>query len=91
MCRHTGGNIYECNGNTECQNGTVWGTGIYTSDSNIYKAAQQMGLIPGRFMKVDLPGMNNYFGTTSNGVITNGYGNYANSFCLSKLPEDKKN
>ena len=89
MCRHTGGNIYECNGNEACQQGTVWGTGIYTSDSNIYKAARQMGLVPGRFLKIDLPGMNNYFGTTTNGIITNGYGNYGSSFSLSKLPEEK--
>ena len=69
--------------------GTVWGTGIYTSDSNIYRAAQQMGLLPGRFGKVDLPGMATYFGSTSNGITTNGYGNYGNSYCLIKLKDER--
>ena len=89
MCKHLGGNIYECNGKTECMAGTVWGTGIFTSDSNIYRAAQQMGLVPGRFGKVDLPGMNTYFGSTTNGITTNGYGNYGSSYCLIKLNDEK--
>lgn len=90
MCRCVGGNIYECNDLAACYNGTVWGTGIFTGDSNIYKAAKQMGLLPGRFLKIDLPGMNNYFGTSTNNVVTNGYGNYGSSYCLVKAPEEKK-
>ena len=61
MCRDLGNNMYECNGNCGA-NGTVWGTGLYTSDSNVYVAAKHMGIVPGKFTKVMVKGCGAYIG-----------------------------
>jgi hypothetical protein len=68
MCKDLGGNLYECFGN--CANGTIWGTGIYTGDSNPYTAAKQMGLVPGKFMKVPAPALTSYVSATVNGITS---------------------
>lgn len=70
MCKTTGNNVYECNGQAGCINGSIWGTGIYTSDSNVYRAAQHMGYLPGVFYRINLPGLQGYKGTTLNGITT---------------------
>ena len=90
MCKNLGGNIYECDNRDACAgSGGMWGTGIYTSDSNVFRAARHMGYLPGKFQKVDLPSMTQYFGTTHNGVTTANYGNYGASFCLLPIKQDK--
>lgn len=70
MCKTYPNNVYECDGSAACLSGSIWGTGIYTSDSNIYKAAQHMGYLPGKFYRINLPGLPGYKGTTSNNITT---------------------
>ena len=82
MCKDLGGNLYECFGN--CANGTIWGTGIYTGDSNPYTAAKQMGLVPGKFMKVPAPALTSYVSATVHGITSTAYGNYGSSYILVK-------
>ena len=74
--------MFECNGN--CPGGTVWGSVVYTSDSNIWAAAKHMG-ITGASMKVPYSGLTAYAGSTVNGITTNSYGNYGSSFYLVKI------
>ena len=83
MCKDLGNNRYECNGT--CGNGTVWGTGLYTSDSNVYSAAKHMGIVPCTFQKVIAPGCSAYIGATMNGITTNNYANFGASYFLIKV------
>ena len=50
MCKDLGGNRYECNG-TYPNSGSIWGTGLYTSDSNVFQAAKHMGMFLAHFKK----------------------------------------
>lgn len=86
MCKDLGGNNYECSG-TCATGGTVWGTGLYTGDSDVFKAAKHMGITPGKFTKITVPGCGAYIGTTMNGITTTNYGNYGSSFFLVKTAE----
>ena len=81
MCRELGNDVYECDGSCN-SGGTVWGTGLYTSDSDVFKAAKQMGLVPGKFQKIPVCGCSNYLGAHVNGISTSNYGNYPNSYIL---------
>jgi hypothetical protein len=65
-------------------NGSVWGSDVYTDDSNIASAAVHAGLVA-----VDesatvtiriLPGRDSYSGTTRNGVATLDYGSWDGSY-----------
>lgn len=65
--------------------GTVWGTGLYTDDSSICRAAQHAGRIGpggGMFTLRILPGMPAYAGSNANGVNTSNYGSYPGSFSV---------
>jgi|GEM_PF-676755 len=65
--------------------GPVWGTNLYTDDSNICTAAVHAGVIStsGGMVVVEIqPGQSTYVGTTRNGVTTNSYGAWAGSFRL---------
>jgi hypothetical protein len=63
---------------------TVWGTDIYTSDSSICTAAVHSGLITfqqGGTVTIELrPGRNIYGSSERNGVTTNSYGSWQQSF-----------
>ncbi len=67
--------------------GTVWGTDIYTHDSNLPKAAVHAGVITaGQTATVrvcNLPGQSSYTGTTRNGVTTSSYGVWGNSISFT--------
>ena len=84
MCKDLGGNRYECSG-TCGASGTVWGTGLYTADSNVFLAAKHMGILPCTFQKVMAPACTAYIGTSMNGVSTTNYGNYGSSYFLIKV------
>ena len=86
MCQDLGNNRYQCNGT--CVNGSIWGTGLYTSDTNPYTAAKHMGITPCKFYKVMVPGCSAYIGTTMNGITSNSYGNYGGSYFLVKEKEE---
>lgn len=65
--------------------GPVWGTNLYTDDSNICTAAVHAGVIStsGGTVVVEIqPGQSTYVGTTRNGVTTNSYGAWSGSFRL---------
>lgn len=74
----------------ECPSGgkesSVWGTDIYTLDSSICNAAVHAGkltLESGGPVTIELrPGESSYKGTTRNGIKTNDYGKYGQSFVL---------
>ena len=72
---------------TGATTGIVWGTGIYTHDSNIATAAVHAGLIaPGQTALItvtSLPGQSSYTGSTANGVTTYSYGSWYSSISLS--------
>ncbi|CAF3751800.1 unnamed protein product [Rotaria sp. Silwood1] len=83
-------------GNTE---GSVWGTDIYTDDSNPAVAAVHAGAIDkdeAKMINVQiLPGQSSYEGTTRNGITSSSYGIWEGSYSfvintsnLDMLPSD---
>jgi hypothetical protein len=71
-------------------NGTVWGSGSYTDDSDLGTAAVHAGLLkPGEagFVKVTLEGGKSaYESSTQNGVTTRPFSNWEGGFRLSAFP-----
>lgn len=65
-------------------NGSVWGTGSYTSDSNLATAAVHAGVLAkGQtgVVKVNITaGQASYAGSTSHGVTSNSYGTWGASY-----------
>lgn len=65
-------------------NGSVWGNGIYTSDSDLNTAAVHAGLVA--VDEVDivairiLPGQSKYEKSARNGITTRSYGSYGGSY-----------
>ena len=68
-------------GNTQ---GAVWGTGIYTDDSNLGAAAVHAGFLEpdqmGALVVRILPGQQSYSGSQKNGVTSSDYGSWSGSF-----------
>jgi hypothetical protein len=63
--------------------GAVWGTGAYTTDSRICRAAVHAGIIPptgGPVNVVPAPGLPTYQGTMANGIQTSNFGPWSGSF-----------
>lgn len=63
--------------------GSVWGSGPYTSDSRVCRAAVHAGVIPPTGGTVSLqpaPGRQNYAGSAANGITTSDYGAWGGSF-----------
>ncbi len=63
--------------------GSVWGNGPYTTDSNICTAALHSGAIgtgEGIIQVIRRPGQASYQGSTSNGITTHKWGSYDSSF-----------
>jgi hypothetical protein len=60
---------------------TIWGTGIYTDDSNICTAALHAGLITqasGGTVTIEIrPGQSSYTSSSQNGVTSTAYGSWA--------------
>ncbi len=73
--------------------GTVWGDGVYTDDSNLAAAAVHAGVIGegerGKVKVTLLPGQENYTGGNKNGVTTQNYGRWAGSFKVERAARDK--
>ncbi len=65
---------------------SVWGTDIYTLDSSICNAAVHAGKLAsesGGSVTIELrPGESSYKGSTRNGIKTNDYGKYGQSFVV---------
>jgi len=67
--------------------GGIWGTGVYTTDSRICRAAVHAGIIPpggGVVNVVPAPGLPSYFGTAANGVTSSNYGPWSASFTFRR-------
>jgi type II secretory pathway pseudopilin PulG len=71
---------------TGTASGSVWGSGPYTNDSNVGKAAVHAGLITvGQTASIRvcaMPGQSSYTGSTKNGVTTQNWGSWPGSFTL---------
>jgi len=68
--------------------GSVWGTGIYTSDSNICTAAIHAGVIGtggGQILVVMGGRQESYSGSSQNGITTSDWGAWDNSFTLMRV------
>ncbi|RKI02040.1 M57 family metalloprotease [Corallococcus sp. AB038B] len=66
--------------------GTVWGTDLYTDDSNACAAAVHAGVIAASGGNVTVtiqPGQASYTGTTRNGITTLSYGAWSGSYSLT--------
>jgi hypothetical protein len=76
--------IYSINITGSLNGRTVWGTDIYTDDSDIRKAAIHAGVIANGERKTIIieviPGNSSYVGTTRNGVTTSSYGSWGGSY-----------
>src|SRR3972149_2410226 len=75
---------------------TIWGTGIYTDDSNICSAALHAGLITqasGGTITIEIrPGQSSYTSSSQNGVTSTAYGPWQGSFVFvgSAPPQQTK-
>ena len=72
------------------QQGSVWGTDIYTADSGLCRAAVHAGMISRRGGQVTVrgePGRRAYPGTTRNGIASSNYGQFEASFRFEGVPQ----
>lgn len=80
------GKTYKFKCPSSSKESVVWGTGIYTLDSSICNAAIHAGKLAsesGGLVTIELrPGESAYKGTTRNGIKTNDYGAYGQSFVV---------
>ncbi|BAT60937.1 outer membrane porin F precursor [Variibacter gotjawalensis] len=70
--------------------GSVWGTNVYTADSGLCRAAQHAGAITARggdIVVIPLPARRFFYGLTRNGIASNNYGPYDNTFRFGPGPE----
>ena len=78
----SGGDGLECSC-TGAESGSVWGSGPYTSDSNVCVAARHAGVIDasgGGVSAYAVDGQSAYPGSEQNGVTTSTWGSYGSSF-----------
>lgn len=72
--------------------GRIWGSDIYTRDTDIHVAAVHAGLVqPGEAAIVAariLPGQESYLSTTRYGVTSTAYGTYRGSYEFVDIPEN---
>ena len=72
--------------------GSVWGVGIYTSDSSICRAGVHAGAIPASGGSVTIKraaGCEKYGGSDANGVKTQSWGSHAGSFFFAGKGDGK--
>jgi hypothetical protein len=68
-----------------CDEGSIYGTGVYTADSSICRAGVHSGVIPasGGVVSITLePGRLAYRGSEQNGIKSRDYGKYSSSFAV---------
>jgi hypothetical protein len=79
---------------TGSTDGEVWGTGVYTDDSNLATAAVHAGLLKKGetgIVKVTIAaGQASYSGTTANDVTSEEYGEFEGSFKIEAVKAEKK-
>jgi len=72
------------------QDGTIWGTDIYTADSSTCRAALHAGAVTqqgGQVTVIPAPGRSSYEGSARNGVDSSEYGPYERSFRFAREGE----
>ena len=73
---------------TGAVNGTVWGTGVYTSDSPLATAVVHAGVLKvgqtGVVKVTIVPAQDAYQGSTQNGVTTSEYGPWPGAYRVSR-------
>jgi hypothetical protein len=78
--------VYEVTGKTD---GVIWGSGLYTDDSQIATAAVHCGALKagqkGLVRVTILKGEASYLGSTSNGVTSNPYGEWGGSYRIDPI------
>ena len=76
-------------------NGGIWGTGTYTADSDIPTAAVHAGILnlgaTGTVYLEITPGLNNYISTTANGITSDSWGAWGESFTFVSAPTNQLN
>jgi hypothetical protein len=73
---------YACSCAAGASDGSIWGTGIYTSDSELCTAARHAGVIGaagGDIFALARPGRQSYPASTQNGVSSSEWGAYSSS------------
>lgn len=82
--------IVHCDGRCE-QQGTVWGSGPYTADSCICRAARHAGVLPekgeGVFKVTVVQGQPSYEGSTAHGITSVNFGSYETGITLSAMTQ----
>lgn len=81
----SGAASYSC-GCSGSESGSVWGSGPYTSDSNICVAARHAGAVGpagGEVHVLGMGGLPGYVGSARNGVTTSNWGSYQSSFVFN--------
>jgi hypothetical protein len=76
-------------GDQEGSSGAVWGTDVYTDDSNLCRSAVHAGVIRaqgGDITVLRIGGRALYIGTNRNGVMSNDYGSYPTSIQFRGAP-----
>ena len=77
---------------TGASSGSVWGSGVYTDDSSVARAAVHAGVVQvGETAVVDvtvLPGQQTYQGSSANGVESSNYGSWSGSFSFGGVPAE---
>lgn len=84
--RGQNGSSIRCNCPTVSLGASVWGTDLYTDDSDVCAAAVHAGAIPATGGQVSVtiqPAQGSYASTTRNGVTTYSYGYWSGSISLS--------
>ncbi|MEC9396503.1 MAG: LCCL domain-containing protein, partial [Myxococcota bacterium] len=75
------------------ESGPLWGTGTYTTDSSICKAAVHAGVIKaeegGEVTVKGMEGCETYTGTEANGLTSSNWGSYQGSFFFPSAGEAK--
>jgi hypothetical protein len=72
--------------------GTIWGTTIYTDDSNLATVAVHSGFVQynvtSTITVVILAGQSSYTSTTQNGITSNSYGSWVGSYQIISATVD---
>ncbi|MGG5818408.1 LCCL domain-containing protein [Falsiroseomonas sp. HW251] len=72
-----------CSGEAVARGTAIWGSGPYTGDSHVCRAARHAGVVPvtgGSVTVRMLPGQPRYAASTRNGVTSTAYGDYGSSY-----------
>lgn len=74
---------------TGTSDGGIWGTDIYTDDSNLATAAVHANVLnegeTGTILIAVLPGQDSYSSTQRNGITSEGFGPWHGSYRIERL------